>query len=105
MGVALRSSPLGGSPKISSGDKANKNYWSRLLRAVPSKSHRQGAKRKDSVRPREIPVEIWERIRRIAYELHLTIPDTLNLLADIYQDVRAGKLVDVERCVMVVDND
>jgi len=42
---------------------------------------------------REIPRDIWERIRGIAYEPHLTIPDTLDLLADLYQDVRAGSLL------------
>ena len=93
--VARRSSrrePL--TPQVSSGRHGIKKCCDRLADAV--------TKQKNAVtRPpfsrvsieREIPRDIWERIRGIAYEPHLTIPDTLDLLADLYQDVRAGSLL------------
>lgn len=40
------------------------------------------------VRPRSIPYRIWKRIRIISIELGLTIPDTLNFLADLYELTR-----------------
>lgn len=65
------------------------------------KIEHQGSK---SVRPRQIPYSIWKRIRIISIELGLTIPDTLDLLADLYEDLKSGAIISRERCE-VVKND
>jgi len=94
--VARRSSrrePL--TPQVSSGRYGIKKCCDRLADAVTKQKNAvtRSPFSRGVVRPREIPRDIWERIRCIAYELHLTIPDTLDLLADLYQDVRAGSLL------------
>ncbi len=95
------------SPKVTSGNYIIKIYRTRLVSKVTGSNEAvtQTSRYRDVVRPREIPKVVWDHIRRISWELRLTIPDTLDLLADIYQDVREGKLVDVEKCVMVVSDD
>lgn len=68
-------------PVNSSVDRASKPFQSRLDHAVDRSDN-------TLVRPRAIPKRIWLRIKAIAQELHLTIPDTLNLLADLYEEVK-----------------
>ena len=55
------------------------------------------------VRPRRIPYGIWKRIKIISIELGLTIPDTLDLLADIYEDLKRGELVEASKCWEVIE--
>ena len=42
------------------------------------------------VRPGRIPRHIWERFQRVKEELQLSNADTLNLLLDLYDDVKKG---------------
>ena len=49
-------------------------------------------------RPPSIPVGIYIRFKQVQAELLLDFADTLNLLVDLYYDVKNGELVPREKC-------
>ena len=50
------------------------------------------------VKPPRIPRRIYSRFKRVQAELLLNVVDTLNLLIDLYYDVKNGELVPREKC-------
>lgn len=50
------------------------------------------------VKPPRIPRRIYSRLKQVQGELLLTLGDTINLLVDLYYDVKNGELVPREKC-------
>ena len=50
------------------------------------------------VNPSKVPLWVYSRLKQVQAELLLTLGDTLNLLIDLYYDVKNGELVPREKC-------